>query len=300
MDKPFFDKPPLTYEEQIQLLKSRGLSIQDEEKALHILQVISYYRLSGYWFPLLVDKVNHKFKHNAEFETAFNLYKFDREFRLLILGELEKIEVAVRGQMIQQLSLKISPFWFEDETLFKSAYTHNKTIDKIREELKRSDEEFILKFKAKYQNEFPPSWMTLEITSFGSLSVLFSALKPCRAKRNIANYFGLDEKTFQSWLHSFVYLRNVCAHHSRLWNRDLRIKPQIPNKPKKQWLKNSDIENDKVYFQLSMILYLIQTINPKNSITSRFKSLLTKYPNIDVKAMGFPDNWEKESLWEQV
>jgi abortive infection bacteriophage resistance protein len=86
MDKPFFDKPPLTYDVQIQLLKSRGLSIQNEDKALHILQVISYYRLSGYWYPLLEDKENHKFKKNAEFETAFNLYKFDREFRLLFLN----------------------------------------------------------------------------------------------------------------------------------------------------------------------------------------------------------------------
>lgn len=298
MNKSFFDKPALTYDDQIQLLKSRGLSIQDEEKALHILQVISYYRLSGYWFPLLEDKVNHKFKSNAEFETAFNLYKFDREFRLLILGELEKIEVAVRSQMIQQLSLKISPFWFEDVSQFKKAHVHKKTIDKIRDELKRSDEEFILKFKEKYQNEFPPSWMTLEVTSFGSLSVLFSALNPGRAKRDIANYFGLNEKTFQSWLHSIVYLRNVCAHHSRLWNRDIRVKPQIPDNPKKQWLKNREVENDKVYFLLSMILYLIQTINPKNSITSRFKYLLTKYPNIDVKAMGFPDNWTEESLWK--
>ena len=298
MNKSFFDKPPLNYDDQIQLLKSRGLSIQDEDKALHILQVISYYRLSGYWFPLLEDKVNHKFKSNTEFETAFNLYKFDREFRLLILGELEKIEVAVRSQMIQQLSLKISPFWFEHVSQFKKAHVHKKTIDKIRDELKRSDEEFILKFKEKYQNEFPPSWMTLEVTSFGSLSVLFSALNPGRAKRDIANYFGLNERTFQSWLHSIVYLRNVCAHHSRLWNRDIRVKPQIPDNPKKQWLKNSEIENDKVYFLLSMILYLIQTINPKNSITSRFKSLLTKYPNVDVKAMGFPDNWEEESLWK--
>lgn len=298
MNKSFFDKPPLNYDDQIQLLKSRGLSIQDEDKALHILQVISYYRLSGYWFPLLEDKVNHKFKSNTEFETAFNLYKFDREFRLLILGELEKIEVAVRSQMIQQLSLKISPFWFEDVSQFKKAHVHKKTIDKIRDELKRSDEEFILKFKEKYQNEFPPSWMTLEVTSFGSLSVLFSALNPGRAKRDIANYFGLNERTFQSWLHSIVYLRNVCAHHSRLWNRDIRVKPQIPDNPKKQWLKNSEIENDKVYFLLSMILYLIQTINPKNSITSRFKSLLTKYPNVDVKAMGFPENWEEETLWK--
>ena len=69
---------------------------EDEPKALHLLQNISYYRLSGYWYPLLTDKQQHIFKPGSTFETAYNIYKFDSELRKLIIAEIEKIEVAVR------------------------------------------------------------------------------------------------------------------------------------------------------------------------------------------------------------
>jgi len=143
----------------------------------------------------------------------------------------------------------------------------------------------------------PPSWMMLEITSFGTLSFMFSNLKSGRAKRNIANHFGLYDRIFSSWLHSIVYLRNVCAHHSRLWNRVLRIQPIVPHNTINPWLDNSSVDNDRAYYILSIILYLMQTINPNNTIVSRFKNLLAEYPNIDVAAMGFPNGWEDESLW---
>ena len=82
----------------------RGLRIADEVKAMNVLKNISYYRLSGYWYPLLSDKQNHVFKENATFEAAFNLYKFDRELRKLMILELEKIEIAFRTRMAYVLS----------------------------------------------------------------------------------------------------------------------------------------------------------------------------------------------------
>ena len=81
------------------------MKFADEDKALHLLENISYYRFSGYWYPLLTDKENHVFKPNVDFETAFSLYKFDRELRKLIISELEKIEVAVRSKMAYIMSL---------------------------------------------------------------------------------------------------------------------------------------------------------------------------------------------------
>src|SRR5699024_4670330 len=94
-----YNKPSLTYSELIQQLKDRGLAIINDEKTLHLLENVSYYRLSGYWYPLLQDKENHVFKPGSTFETAFKLYCFDRELRLMIMREIEKIEVAVRSQM---------------------------------------------------------------------------------------------------------------------------------------------------------------------------------------------------------
>ena len=140
----------------LSLLKQRGLSFKDEAKALHLLQNISYYRLSGYWYPLLADKQNHIFKPGSTFETAYAIYKFDSELRKLIIAELEKIEIG---------------YWFTDTSLFSNSMRHAKILAKIDEEYQRSDEEFVTAFKSKYSDRFPPSWMTMEITSFGTLSI---------------------------------------------------------------------------------------------------------------------------------
>ena len=126
MNKVSYSKTALTYENQIHQLKERGLIIEDEAKALHLLEVISYYRLSGYWYPLLSDKQNHRFKLGATFETAFAMYKFDREFRLLVLRELEKIEVAVRAKMIYILSHERGAFWYINTANFSNPVKHNK------------------------------------------------------------------------------------------------------------------------------------------------------------------------------
>ena len=294
-----FNKPPFSYLQQLEQLQERGLQIPNIEKATHLLESISYYRLSGYWYPLLADKENHTFKESATFDTAFNLYCFDRELRVLIIQELEKIEVSIRAKMIYLLSHQNGAFWYQDANLFKNQISHSKTLVSLDNEYNRSDADFIVAFRSKYSNPLPPSWMLLELTSFGTLSSLFSNLKPTRTKRNTANYFGLDENTFASWMHSIVYIRNVCAHHSRLWNRVMSIQPIKPINTRKTWLANSAVANNKTYFILSMVLYLLQTINPKNSFSQRFQTLLEKYPNVDTRAMGFPSNWKDENIWNK-
>lgn len=294
-----FNKLPFTYLQQLEQLQERGLQIPNIEKVTHLLESISYYRLSGYWYPLLVDKENHTFKKSATFDTAFNLYCFDRELRVLIIQELEKIEVSIRAKMIYLLSHQNGAFWYQDTNLFKNQISHSKTLVSLDNEYNRSDADFIVSFRNKYSNPLPPSWMLLELTSFGTLSSLFSNLKPTRTKRTIANYFGLDENTFASWMHSIVYIRNVCAHHSRLWNRVMSIQPIKPINTRKTWLANSAVANNKTYFILSMVLYLLQTINPKNSFSRRFQNLLAKYPNVDSRAMGFPSNWKDEIIWKE-
>ena len=298
MTKIPYPKHLISFSDQIALLKQRGLSFTDENKALHLLQNISYYRLSGYWYPLLADKENHRFKPASTFEAAYTIYKFDSELRKLIITELEKIEVAVRTQVAYILSSQYNGYWFADSSLFNNPVRHAKILSKIDEEYQRSDEEFVTAFKAKYSNPFPPSWITMEITSFGTLSILYNNLLPGRAKRNIANYFGLPDTVFASWLHSIVYIRNICAHHCRLWNKALSIRPLMPRSPRKPFVTLPANGTRQVYFKLSMIVYLLDIINPNHSFVTRFKDLLNRYPSIDVRAMGFPANWENEDIWK--
>ncbi|MBO3099723.1 Abi family protein [Gelidibacter pelagius] len=298
MAKISYNKPALTYAEQITQLQDRGLEILNLERASHLLESISYYRLSGYWYPMLIDKANHKFKPNSTFQNAFDIYCFDRKLRVLVIRELEKIEVSIRAKMIYVLSHEYGAFWYQNSSLFKNHIKHSKSLGTLQNEYHRSDEEFIEAFASKYLDPLPPSWMMLEITSFGTMSFLYSNLKGGRTKRAIANYFGLNDRTFVSWMHSIVYLRNVCAHHSRLWNRTMSIQPIKPQTTLKPWIKDDDISNKKAYFILSMILFLMQTINPNNTIVERFKALLSEYENIDINAMGFSSSWQDESLWQ--
>lgn len=148
MPRTPYNKPAKTYSEQLQLLKSRGLKINSETKALHLLEKLSYYRLSGYWYPLLKEpKKAHVFKDDADFQTAFRLYRFDRDLRIFIMKELEKIEVAIKSQMIYQLSHYKGSHWFTDASLFTNLNEHAGTLGKLSSEYSRSDEEFIRAFK---------------------------------------------------------------------------------------------------------------------------------------------------------
>jgi len=292
-----YNKPFLNFHSQLQQLKARGLAIDDENKALHLLQFIGYYRFSGYWYPLLADKSAHTFKPDANFDTAFNLYKFDRELRKLIIAELEKIEVAVRTQMTYHLSLAHGSFWMSNPALFADIDKYQSTMAKIQSEMQRSDEEFILAFKSKYSDQLPPAFITLEVASFGVLSRLYENLKPGRIKRDIAQSFGLTDNLFASWLHGLVYIRNVCAHHARLWNKLLQIQPLFPRRTANIWLTNRTVQNNHVFYVLSMIIYFLNTINPGHSFKQKLSNLFDKYPNVDCRAMGFPATWQQEVLW---
>ena len=296
MAKAIYSKSPLSSLEIIQTLKSRGLLIADEEKALHILSHISYFRLKSYLLPLIQDKTTGTFKKDATLEDAYKLYKFDSALRKLICAEMEKIEVSLRTVVSQELSHTHSPYWFSEATLFSNKEKHSKILSGISSELHRSDDDQILEFKKKYSNDFPPSWMTMEVSSFGTLSLLFKHLNGGRTKRNVANYYGIADTILESWIHSFVYVRNICAHHSRLWNKTLRVTGGFPKKTSHTFIKTR-VPNDKVYYILCAIRYMLLTINPNSTFTIRLIKLLEDYPTVDIRAMGFPIDWKNELLW---
>ena len=288
---------PLSFQQQIELLKANGLTFMDESKVLHILQHISYFRLKSYLMPLMSDKILHLFKSGTTFEQAYSLYKFDSRMRKLIAGELEKIEVAIRTQMAYTISDEVGIYWFADSSNFVSAVKHAGLMSSLQSELDRSDDDQILRFKQTYSDAFPPAWMTMEVTSFGTLSMLYKLLKPSLTKRKIANYYGVSDSVFESWLHSIVYVRNICAHHSRLWNKTMRIQPLFPRRISGKFI-SVPVRNNRLYYVLCIIQYLLQKINPSTTFSTRLKELLSEFPNVDVVAMGFPENWKKEPLWQ--
>jgi abortive infection bacteriophage resistance protein len=291
-----YSKPQISIIEQLALLKDEGLIIEDEAHAIHILQNISLFRLKSYLKPLRIPR-SKSFKPEVTFEQAYNLYKFDSQLRKLICSELEKIEVSIRTQLSLVLGETDGIYWFANSSNFRNESQHNLLLNKLREELHRSDDDSIVMFQQMYDNPFPPSWMTFEISSFGTLSMIYRQLKSGHARRQVAAFYGLSDTVMESWLHSIVYVRNICAHHSRLWNRRLSINALIPRRTKFPFVSVPK-DTKRVYYVLSLILYFLQTVNPRNTLRPRLYNLLQEYPTVDVQAMGFPEHWTEEILWQ--
>ena len=297
MQKMEYDGQFLSYGEQFRLLKTRGMNFSVEENVINLLKQVGYYRLSSYWYSFFENKQEKMFKKETQFENIWNLYEFDKELRKLILGQLERIEISIRSKMTYIFSTEYTLFWLNDEPLFVNEKAHKNILSKIKAEIERSDENFIISFKLKYSNEIPPSFITLEILSFGTISKIYSNLKRNKAKKDFAKEFALPDVVLESWLHSLVYIRNLSAHHARLWNRIFSVKPLFPKSISNTWLSNKGIRNDKLFFFLSVMLYLLNIIELKNTFKQDLHDLFQKYPNVNKIAMGFPINWQAEPLW---
>lgn len=299
-----YKKKALTIAEHIALLKERGLIIEDDAFAAHSLQNISYYRLAGYWWPMQEDKELHLFKKDSKFTDVIHLYNFDRELRLLLFDVIEKIEISLRTKLIYHLSHEFDPWWFQNTELFIDTQALIKTLYTIQEEVERSKDTFIKEHKKKYKDDsrFPPAWKTLELSSFGSLSKLYGNLKPSvKTKNLIADELGAVNHTFlPSWLQSFTQIRNYCAHHSRLWNRNLPGAPKLLTNPPYNWIEDVPKQHEfqKLYIHMCLMKYILNIVQPENYFTSKLSTLLEKYPSVDPNALGMKLNWRNEPLWE--
>lgn len=297
-----YNKPTYTVAQHIEQLRKRGLLITDEMLAQHYLEHVSYYRLAGYWWPMQSDKVKHIFKPESKFEDVISLYNFDRELRLLIFDVIEKIEISLRTKLIYHLSHEFDPWWFQNSSLFQNPQALVETLYSIKEEVDRSKDTFIKEHKKKYKDDerFPPAWKTLELTSFGSLSKLYGNLKnDVKSKDTIAKELGAVNHTYlPSWLQDIAQIRNYCAHHSRLWNRNLPGTPKLLPKPPHNWISDVPVEMQKLYIHLCIMRYLVNVIAPQNSFARNLKELMDKYPSVDPDAIGFKPNWRNEPLWQ--
>ena len=145
----------------------------------------------------------------------------------------------------------------------------------------------------------PPAWMTFETISMGSLSKIYENLKICPEKKKIARKFGLGHpKVLESWMHSLSVIRNICAHHGRLWNREIPASMKFPKNHDTIWLVNKNFPHGKMFMVLSSILFLLNIIIPNNHFKTKLNNLLTDYPDISLTQMGFPENWKNEQLWK--
>lgn len=327
-----YPKPWRSYSEQINQLEARGMVVGNRALALDYLERIGYYRLSGYWFafrersgPLvLLNELGRKpkklkienialesFKPGSTFQNAVDLYVFDKQLRLLVMDALERIEIALRVDISHTLG-RLDPFAYLNPSLRHSDFSrkldrdsglsrHHEWLGKHAQLIGRSKEEFVRHNKNKYGLPLA-IWVACEVWDFGTMSTLFGGMRETEQDA-IAGRYGIGNgRIFATWLRSLNYLRNVCAHHSRLWNRNIVEQPRLPPANEQPWIaafEGNEHARARCFMLLRLTCHLLRIINPRSSWPQRMKTHLLAFPSLDhlglnLGGMGAPADWETQ------
>ncbi len=291
-----YDKPALTIDEQISELLRRGLTIDDHNPTAHKLNNVNFYRLSLY-FPPFQQQNSNLFVVGTTFENIWERYVFDRQLRLLTLDLIERFEISLRTQIINLHSLeyKATGYTKINSLPNMSAKDHANFLSKILQK-QASQDDYVKQHKDEYPDEvLLPFWKAGELLDFGNLSRFYEGMDYILSER-ISKYYGIHKKIFPNWIRSISYTRNLCAHHQRLWNKVLSVKPEIPRE--QLWQSPVKIRNEYYFGIITILRYLQKIIAPQSSWKKRFLELLNKYPAVPKDRMGFPDNWQESPIWQ--
>lgn len=301
-----FDKPAKSFDEQLDLLIERGLIVEDRARALHYLQHLNYYRLEAYWLPFEINRNPHQFAENTRFEQILDHYLFDRELRIHVLDAIERIEVSFRSQWAYHLSLNYGSHahTIDSKGMQKKTHWARDNLADLKKHVNRSDDQFITHFLETYDEDVPPVWVSCEVMSLGLLSRFYSNLRAFKVRQAIASTYQLDEKFLEGFMEHLSYIRNVCAHHSRLWNRHLSKKMPLPRGKPAGMRENIFVDDahrteHKLYNTLVLIQHIMTIICANSHWAKSLNELIDKY-DVDIKAMGFPEDWKTRPLWQQA
>ncbi len=264
------------------------MQIPDQGFAEDTLLRLNYYRFSGYALHFEVFRNRertHQFKRGTTFDQVVRLYEFDTRLRALLFRYIEPIEVAFRAALCYELSTRTNdPHWYLDKSRYGGGFDHPRLMEECRREYARSDEVFIKAYRAKHSApSLPPAWMMSEILSIGRWSLLFKHLVDRESKKAVAHHFAAKPFYLESWIHSLSVLRNLCAHHCRVWNRNFTIRPALPNK-----LKPLAASNAKLAALAVVITHLLKPLGKNFDFQNDWSALLAAFPSVPRDKMGVP------------
>ena len=284
-----------SFKDQVAILESRGMIFEDKVKAEHFLSQVNYYRLSGYWYPfriMLLDNLrSDNFIEDTKFEDIINIYLFDKQLRLLCLQTLENIEMSLRTNIAHTLG-RISPTAHLNANNFNQRFIDSKSkywsydtwLNRYNEQIKKAKKSPFIDHHFNYYKDLP-IWVGIEVLDFGSISTLYTGLKG-KQQQQIAKLYGVNNpKVFASWLKSLNYIRNICAHHGRLWNVNIDVIAQVD----KNIAVFQHLDNKRIYYYLKMIQHLMAVISPSSDWQVDLDRLLSLFPIPRNKAIALAD-----------
>lgn len=306
-----------SFEQQPELLVSRGLIVGDEGVAKAALARYGYYRLSGYFYPLRRSRPaaeagrEDRFVEGASMDLVIELVEFDKQLRLLCLHAIESLEIAARVAVAHRLG-RIDPEAHLHARLFDRRFgvraepgtpsPHEQWCERFEALRAKSREDFVQHHDAFYGGRMPV-WVAAQLWDFGTLSRLISGLQ-FRDRQALAQGMGLaDGEVLKSWLRSFLFIRNVAAHHARLWNRVSPAIPSLPALERCRWLEPLHRRSqplNRIFAALTCLRVLLRTTAPTDDWHRRLHQLVAAFPRtplLSIRSAGFPDEWVSFPVW---
>lgn len=277
-------KPFLTIDEQLGLLISRGLIVNDRENALNILRRTNYYRFSAYSLTL---RKNDVFNPGVTFDNIYELYRFDDAFRKIIFQYSQYVEISLRSYIAYEISRKYGALGYMDSKNFVDPLHHLDFITKLQEEIGKSDDVFVAHYRQDFNSVFP-MWVAIECMTFGNLSKFYKNLKFDDRTAVSKKYFGVSREYVENWLQAAVFARNVSAHGGRFYNRKFRAIPvKLPH-------KYSGIMDSRSAFAYAYAIYKMQPTSAlSKAMRKDLSSIWVSYPFALKSRAGFPEGWEQ-------
>lgn len=278
-------KPPTTFADQLTILRKRKLTIDDDKSALSVLMNLNYYRFTGYLLPF--KNPNNTYVDGTTFEQIYKIYEFDRKLRNLLIGMLETIEIRLRTQISYHFAHKYSALGYLRAEHFRNERMHGEFLDSLNiafREAHKNKELFAIHHFEKYQGNFP-IWAAVEVMSFGNLSKFYMNMHGPDRSAVAKKVYGIPHEYLGSWMECLVYVRNMCAHYTRLYDKELKIKPLL--------FHDSGIRNDRLFAAIFICKRLFEPIREwNNTFLVNLESLIDQYKDdIDMSRLGFPENW---------
>lgn len=317
-----YDKKSLSAEDQADRLIHRGL-VADRDELIKRLKVVSYYRLSGYLYHYRLLG-SDDYRPGTTLEMIWRRYNFDRRLRMMLLDAIERIEVAVRTRCVYHFVQKHGAFghlekanlpnlkmrkhrrnvWQKLARLLRlkgwEPCPHQEWLKKLRHEKSRSSETFVKKFDEKYGDSHSqlPLWMACELMTCET-TMQFAYGMEREIFKDAATDFGFVDEQLRSWMKAIFSIRNACAHHARLLNRVVGVRPLIPARKREPlWREEPTFVHDRVGFLLTVSYVWLGKISDTTNWKQRLFDLFDEYPEISPADLGMPSSWQTHPLWK--
>jgi len=278
-------KPPTTYTQQADKLRSRGCAIADESFCARILASVNYYRLTAYFLPF--RKLDGNYLPGTDFNTVYHLYEFDRHLRNLLVTAVEEVEIYMRAKIAYYHAHKYGETGYLDAANYNAKYDSAKFMKRFKNEIKNNAKALFVKHHRKHYGGRFPVWVATEIFTFGMLSCFYSDLTMRDQKQLARDMFGTIPRKLVSWLRCCTDLRNICAHYGRLY---FRVFPAAPA----DMPGLGDGPKRRLFGTILALKALYPDASKWNTeIHLRLKNLIATHSNvIKLDHIGFPSGWE--------